>query len=245
LNSPVRLFVIAIAILAPAAAQQFDIAAIKPHANGAPCGESNVLPGGRLVLNCLTLREIVSEALDIVPEELGGGPDWVKTELWDLIAKAEGVSGEMKPRDYRARLLALLDERFHLKIRRESKQVSGFVLVRARNRRLGPALAPNRGAAWRFDVDPGISLTVQRTSMSDFAEWLKSPIAVGKTVEDRTGLSGEYDLMLTWGPMKLDGTGDAPSIFTALREQLGLQLRGAKVRADVFAIEQAEHPLAE
>jgi uncharacterized protein (TIGR03435 family) len=239
------LFCIVIAMLAPAAAQQFDVAAIKPHANGAPCGESNVLPGGRLVLNCLTLREIVSEALDIVPEELGGGPDWVKTELWDLIAKAEGVSGEMKPRDYRARLLALLDDRFHLKIRRESKEVSGFVLVRARKRRLGPALTPNRGAAWRFDVDPGISLTVQRTSMAEFAEWLKSPIAVGKAVEDRTGLSGEYDFKLTWAPMKLDGTGDAPSIFTALPEQLGLKLRASKVRAHVFAIERADHRLAE
>jgi uncharacterized protein (TIGR03435 family) len=94
-------------------------------------------------------------------------------------------------------------------------------------------------------VHPGISLTVQRTSMADFAAWLKSPLAVGKTVEDRTGLSGDYDFTLTWSPMKLEGTGDHPAIFTALREQLGLKLRAAKVRADAFAIEQAERPSGE
>jgi uncharacterized protein (TIGR03435 family) len=228
-----------------AGAPQFDVAAVKPHAPGIPCGDSNVLPGGRLVLNCFTLREIVSEALDVLPQDLAGGPDWVRTERWDVIAKAEGVSGEMQPREYRTRLRALVEEVFQIKLRVESKQVSGFLLVRAHNGRLGPGLTANKGSPYRFDVRPGISLTAQQISMADFAEWLKSPIGIGKPVQDRTGLPGPYDLTLKWAPFRADGSGDGPSIFTALREQLGLKLRAAKVQTDIFAIEQAQRPAAE
>ena len=48
-------------------AQEFEVAAVKPHAAGAPCGESNTYPGGRLVISCFTLSEMIREALDLQP----------------------------------------------------------------------------------------------------------------------------------------------------------------------------------
>lgn len=78
---------------AVAGSREFEVAAVKPHAPGAPCAQSNTYPGGRLVLSCFTLVQMLREALDLQPgesDELTGGPDWVRNETWDLTAKAAG-----------------------------------------------------------------------------------------------------------------------------------------------------------
>src|SRR5581483_7572783 len=81
-------------LLLPAACagpQEFEVAAVKPHAAGARCGESNTYPGGRLAVSCLTLVQMLREALDLQPgesDELTGGPDRVRIETWDITAKA-------------------------------------------------------------------------------------------------------------------------------------------------------------
>jgi uncharacterized protein (TIGR03435 family) len=223
-------------------AQEFEVAAVKPHAAGAPCGDSNAYPGGRLVLSCFTLYVLVREALDLQPgesDELHGGPDWAKNELWDVTAKAGGVRGELRPDEYRPMLRKLVEQRFHLQLRAEKRLVPGFELVAERKAKARKGLAPNTGAPYRFDLEPGLSLTAQRVSMNEFAAWLKMPMVVGQPVEDETGLLGQYDFVLKWTLTDVQreaGTppqSDAPAIFTALREQLGLRLRPARVAADV------------
>jgi len=64
---------------------------------------------------------------------------------------------------------------------------------------------------------------------------------VGRTVVDRTGISGRVDLALNWAP---EGVTDstAPSIFTAVREQLGLKLESTRGPVDVLVIDAAEMP---
>jgi uncharacterized protein (TIGR03435 family) len=228
--------------------QEFDVVAVKPHASGAACPESNTYPGGRLILNCFSLFELIREGLDLQPDELTGGPDWVKTEPWDITAKAEGVAGELKPSLYRPMLRKLAEQRFHLKLRQEKRLVKGFQLLPDKNPKGRRGLAPNTGAPYRFDLEPGLSLTVQRISMKEFAAWLKMPMGVGQHVDDKTGLRGEYDFVLHWSVSELQRKSDtppqsdAPTIFTALREQLGLTLRPARVPGDVFIIEAAQRP---
>ena len=134
-----------------ACAQEFEVAVVKPHATGAPCGESNTYPGGRLALSCFTVYEIVREALDLQPgqsSELTGGPDWVKTELWDVSAKAAGEAGELAPAVYRTMLLKLAEEQFHLRLRTRKQEVKGFELII--DRRSRPGLVRNSGAPYRF-----------------------------------------------------------------------------------------------
>ena len=234
-----------------ALSHEFDVSVVKPHASGTPCGESLPYPGGRLVLSCFTLDEIVREALDLQPGqsgELTGGPDWVRNEFWDVSAKAAGVAGELSPSVYRAMLLKLAEEQFHLKLSSRKREVRGLELVIDRNSRARPGLVPNTGAPYRFDLKPGITLTVQRISMGEFAAWLKMPMAVGQRVENKTGLPGQYDFVLRWTPNPVQHAaepappGDAPTIFTALREQLGLRLRSGRVLADAFTIESAQRP---
>jgi len=224
--------------------QEFEVAAVKPHARGAPCGESNTYSGGRLILACFSLYEMIREALNLQPgqtNELTGGPAWVTTELWDLTAKAGGVAGELAPEAYRPMLLNLVKQQFKLKLQSRKQQVKGFQLIVDRSRRPNPGLRPNSGAAHMIDVKPGVSLTARRVSMTEFAAWLKMPMAVAEHVDDRTDLRGEYDFDLKWTPASLQQPGnDAPTIFTALREQMGLRLRPARVHIDAYVIEAAE-----
>lgn len=230
-----------------AASQEFEVAAVKPHQSGAPCAQSNTYPGGRLIVSCLTLVQMLREALDLQPgqsDELTGGPDWVRSEIWDITAQAAGVAGELQTSAYRPMLLNLLEQRFQLKLGQQKREVKGLELESDPKSRPHPGLVLNAGAPHRFDVEPGIKLTAQRVSMKELAAWLKMPMGVGERVEDRTNLPGEYDFVLKWAPQRADGTlvGDGPTIFTALKEQLGLRLRPARVLAGVYTIEAAARP---
>jgi uncharacterized protein (TIGR03435 family) len=227
--------------------QRFEVAVVKPHAAGASCEQSNTYPGGRLVLSCLTLDQILHEALDLQPgesDELKGGPDWVRNDLWDLTAKAAGTADELPAAAYRPMLLTLLEQQFHLRLRSHTRESKGLELVRDPKSRPHPGLVFNSGAPHRFDLAPGLKLTAQRVSMKEFAAWLKMPMGVGERVQDNTALAGEYDFVLKWAPQRADSTlvGDGPTIFTALKEQLGLRLRSGRLLVDVYTIEAAQRP---
>ena len=246
------LFAVVILLSAPAVfPQEFEIAVVKPHASGVPCGESNTYPGGRLILSCFTLDEIVREALDLLPgqsRELTGGPDWARTEVWDVVAKAAGEAGELKPGVYRAMLLKLAVEQFHLRLGSRKQVVKGFELVIDHAAKARPGLVLNSGAPYRFDLQQGFTLTAHRVSIEEFASWLKMPMAVGELVEDKTGLRRQYDFVLKWAPNNIRRTdsamalNDGPTIFTALKEQLGLRVKPGRVLADVYTIEAAQRP---
>ena len=82
------------------------------------------------------------------------------------------------------------------------------------------------------------------------------PMYVGRMVVDRTGLTGGYDYELRFGDRPILGAGpgggfpfptqppdpDAPSLFTALEEQLGLKLVPQTGRVDVLVIDHVEPP---
>jgi uncharacterized protein (TIGR03435 family) len=70
---------------------------------------------------------------------------------------------------------------------------------------------------------------------------------VGRTVVDRTGLSGQFDFTLEWEPMTQAAPPGAPvatrpSLFTALREQLGLALTSSRERLEVVVVDRIEPP---
>jgi uncharacterized protein (TIGR03435 family) len=63
-------------------------------------------------------------------------------------------------------------------------------------------------------------------------------------VTDETGLTGKYDIDLTWSD-DVAPSGDATSIFTALQEQLGVRLERRRVSADLFVVDHLEKPVAD
>jgi len=95
----------------------------------------------------------------------------------------------------------------------------------------------------------GISLSRFNSRCASIDYLLRSSLSsvVQRRVIDQTGLTGTFDIDLTWDPA-LDASGDqratsdAPSIFTALREQLGLRLEPGKARMPVLVIDSVEPP---
>jgi len=238
---------------------QFEVASIKPDvsANGVSgdChgADSNfasgeigaAIPRGRCVITAARLTHLMGIAYNIPMQRLSGGPDWIGPNRYDIQAKAENPSATHQ--ELIQMLQALLADRFKLKFHRETKEVSGYALVVAKN---GPKLrdARNsderpslniRGAAiYKFDAVEGKNLnqntiTAQKTSMSQLADALTNMPGTGPVV-DKTGLTGSYDFTLAWEP--------GESLSTVLQEQLGLRLEAQKVPVEFFVIDSAEKP---
>ena len=76
-------------------------------------------------------------------------------------------------------------------------------------------------------------------TMPEVATFFSGFAVVGRPVQDRTGLTGRYDLRVQFieGP-----DADSGSLFTALREQLGLTFQSERTALPVIVIDRAEHP---
>ena len=68
----------------------FEVASVKPNNLGNPGARINVQPGGRVTLINLPLREIIRVAYQVPDLQLMGGPDWIRSSRFDIVAKADG-----------------------------------------------------------------------------------------------------------------------------------------------------------
>jgi uncharacterized protein (TIGR03435 family) len=85
------------------------------------------------------------------------------------------------------------------------------------------------------------SMRASKMSMADIAAALRRQ--AGRPVEDHTGLKGDFDFQIEWAPEETPDSAD-PSLFTVLKEQLGLKLQPAKGTTEILVIDQISHPSA-
>jgi uncharacterized protein (TIGR03435 family) len=205
------------------------------------------LPGGRIRFIGMPLSMIIMPAYQVWDFQISGAPDWVRTEPWDIVAEAEGIQGFLTIDQLRPMLRSVLEERFHLKVHRETKRMTGYALVVDKH---GPKLQPNTGAKLSVQNRRG-SLMVKKEGMAWFNGWLSQTL--GRSVIDKTGLSGEFDFSLEWAPGPAENStttqtqtassdNNGSSLFTALKEQLGLALDSQRVPADVIVIDSVQQP---
>ena len=129
---------------------------------------------------------------------------------------------------------SLLAERFQLAVHRESKMLSAYVLVVGKT---GPKLQESKADSPKGGTSK-THLNAQKATTAKLAEMLGR--VLGGPVADRTGLTGFYDVEVTWTPDD-DKNPDPsrPSIFTAIQEQLGLKLETSKFTAEVLVVDRA------
>jgi uncharacterized protein (TIGR03435 family) len=203
---------------------------------------------GRLAITNFSLRAMVRYAYDVEDMQISGGPPWFASDRWDVAATA---GREITEAERRRMLQTLLDDRFKVAIRRESKELPVYALVVAKGGSkltLGTAGNPER-------VELNVSgagmhqMRAQSVPLSTIAKVLTGQ--AGRIVLDRTGIAGSFDYQLEWVPdpanmpmingAKPDGSKlDGASIFTAVQEQLGLKLESAKGPVEILVIERAE-----
>ena len=274
-------------VSAPAESPKFEVASVRPNTSGDNKQMLQILPGGRYNGINIPPRLLIMNSYGLQPQQLVGAPDWISSERFDIVAKAEGelgppVSRDGTPSKLQLMIRALLEERFKLKVHREPREVPIYTLVLARpDGRLGSGLtvstadcealaAARRGGGPPPEVPkPGErpqcgarvgfgELTAGGQPLLELVSLLSA--TVGRSVVDRTGLTGRYDITLRWtpdrvlqraagapagDPIRVNGVDidpNGPSIFTALQEQLGLKLESERGTVEALVIDHIERP---
>lgn len=247
------------------AAPSFEVASVKPNKSGERTGPHFRYEGLQVVVVNNNLFTIMRGAWGLPPTRILGGPDWVRSERerFDILAKAP--DGTARPQmTLMAR--ALLAERFKLKTHFETRELPIYALVVERpDAKLGPKISPmafdckswlaaeNRDA--RVAPPPsngGPACGLQssngsirgRAQIADLALVLSFLNVLGRPVVDRSGLTADYEFELRRTPDadRARADPDLPSLFTALREQLGLKLEPTTGPVEVLVIDSAERP---
>ena len=268
------LVILALALTTQIPAQtrpQVEVAAIHPSAPGqGPMGQIHMAPG-RFEAHNLTVRKLIYIAYKVKLTDVLGGPAWLNSDTYDITATADDMTGDNFP----LTLQSLLEDRFKLKLHRETKEGNVYDLTIAKaGLKMQPtppgacvpfSLAKNRTqptdenwCGWRqsqpglrvgtgiiFADPPGFPLQGLIGQLSNVLD---------KPVIDHTALTGPYNIHLEWTPDDANVTapGDptqpttlpetGPTIFTALREQLGLELKPAKGPVTVLVIDSVDRP---
>lgn len=214
----------------------FEAATIKPAQSADPANGYWSRPGiGRFYAHGLSVQFLVQLAYGVESNQIAGKPAWLDSDDYDIEAKPEeGV--KLSPDELKPRLQNLLEERFHLATHFETKMVRGYALVAAKG---GPKLQPTKGdhfPGWRIDTSSG-HLEGLNWTMTYLASVLQRATKI--PVADKTGISGSYDVKLLFAP---DTPPDSqlPSLFTALRETLGLELKSQQVPESILVIDHID-----
>jgi uncharacterized protein (TIGR03435 family) len=253
---------------APAASSMatFEVAAIRQSKTEAGGGGITSDPG-RFLANGVTLRRLIFSAYNMPMARILEGPEWVNELRFDVTARGDLNA---TPEQLRQMQQALLRERFNLVVRRAVRDVPAYALVHAQpDKQLGPRIRPatlNCNDAQARAAAPEHAPGTQRpscgvrTTQSSFrggAVALTRLIEsltqnAGRPVLDRTGLTGSFDIEVEWAPppptpepgaaVTVPDLPDGPSIFTAVKEQLGLALEADKAPLEVLVIERASLP---
>jgi uncharacterized protein (TIGR03435 family) len=248
----------------------FEVVSVRPNKSGQGFG-MNFTPNGFIATN-MPLQPVIVMAynlrdpkLRLGGEAIPGAPKWINSDPYDIQAKISNsdlgelnkFGAEQQLAQKRLMLRAMLADRFKLKIHHETKQGPCYVLVAGKNgsemkeaKSIDPAFPDGK-----LFAQPG-AITAQGVSLSGLAFALTMPLDC--PVQDKTGLAGRYDFTLQYapdlgsGPMPMPPSGQresasppdasGPSLFTAVREQLGLRLIPATAPVDSIVIDHVEKP---
>jgi uncharacterized protein (TIGR03435 family) len=219
------------------------VASIRPHAPNDDRFSVRPPSNGRFTAIGSVAKLVVMLAYDVQESQITGGESWFGTEKWDIEAKSDD-GGKHNLEETRRMLQNLLEERFALRVHRETRERPAYVLTAAKG---GPKLkVPEHTGSTNIRVT-GNSISVERGDLSRMIQLLSS--ALGMPVVDRTGLSGLYDIQLQWDEAPIPSGGviglDAPaapdtdhgSIFTAIEQTLGLRLVSERAPVEIIVID--------
>jgi uncharacterized protein (TIGR03435 family) len=228
---------------------QFDVASIR-QAKALSGGIKPADGGDGYVVLGAPVMLMISLMYKLPPGQIEGAPEWVKSEPYDITAKADA---RYSTDDLHTMFKNMLAERFGLKFHWETKPGNAYVLTLDKS---GSKMkVDDKPDDYQTTImgtgKPGM-LVVHRESMEHFAWWLGQTLQRdGRPVVDQTGLKGNYDFTLTALPPGLyvepgrefpPEMRDLPSIFDALREQLGLRLTAQKAPVQYMVIDHVERP---
>jgi uncharacterized protein (TIGR03435 family) len=241
---------------APGATPSFEVASVKHAPPPTGMGIRMQVGGdaGRVNYSNITLKVVMARAYGVKENQITG-PDWLNSERYDIVATLAPDT----PRDQIPSMLQkLLADRFKLVAHRDEKVLPVYALVVGKN---GPKLHAAEGqAGMRMSMSPKGRRMTGSVSIENLADTLSR--MMDRPVLDMTGIKGTFDIDMEWtadgaqpglmlgppggGPPEGGGerrpaeNADAPSIFTAVQETLGLRLEGRKSPVKILIVDHAE-----
>lgn len=224
----------------------YDVVSIKLNKSGS--GSTDIdTDDNRYLAKNVSLKDLLENAYGIKKHLISGVTGSIESARFDIEAKIvdrdPDALKKLTGKQYGQMLLPFLVERFQLKAHIETKILPVFELVVAKD---GPKFKPAKddtgGSGTSIHGDHnGSELSAHDISMTDLASSLTNQ--VHRTVIDKTGLAGKYDLGMKWtGDDSATQSDVGPSIFTALQEQLGLKLQSAKGPVETLVVDSVEMP---
>jgi len=224
---------------------RFEVASVK---RASECQFNNSIDPASVALLGMPLKPILMEAFKVRNDQIEG-PSWLETDCFDISAKIpEGATREQLP----AMLQALLAERFKLVAHKEERPRPGFGLVVDKGGLKCKEDDPNTNF-----MGPGRAgtMAIGRAGHGGLKGVMTMEALAARLstqgygpVEDLTGLTGKYDIQLTWTPGTVlepappDAAipAPAPDLFAALRESLGLKLERRNQQVQFVVIDHIE-----
>jgi uncharacterized protein (TIGR03435 family) len=233
-----------------AKAPAFEVASITPCKPGTPAPPMEhagmvqfTYPGGRFRASATTLKYLLEWAYDIQPSQHSGGPSWIDTDRYDVVAKAEGNATDAQ---MKLMVQTLLAERFQLKLHHDSKELPVYVISLGKT---APKLfPPKEGETHSIQIAPQMGpdqkvasfhITATRFSLTQLTDTFARQL--GRVIVNKTGLDGDFDFTMDLTPDDSQPNPLDPSLLiNAMRGQLGLNLQSQKAPVDFLVIDSAE-----
>jgi uncharacterized protein (TIGR03435 family) len=257
LTSAIALFTVSTLVAQNAPDQpKFEVASVKRTEQ---CEFNTSVDPGFVTLKGVPISAVVQQAFQVKSDQIEG-PSWMDKDCFEVFAKIPaGVGKEKLP----AMLKALLIERFKLAAHSENRLRSGYALLVDKD---GPKLKESSStstfmAAHRgmLMIGVGPNYAAVKGSMSTTSLAHNLSVNLKAPVEDLTGLTGRYEIDITWAPdpsveppevSTTDGNlADRPprlppppraDIFSAIRDSLGLRLEPRKQQVEVIVVDHLE-----
>jgi uncharacterized protein (TIGR03435 family) len=228
----------------PEAVPRFEVASIKAS-NADSSSSSGIQTGhGRLTAINVTLKRCIIGAYGVGPHQISGGPDWLDSDRFEITAIADQPVGDGV---LMVLLQSLMAERFKLALHRETRIIQVYSLEIGKGGTKLEKAEAGEGVTNSSTSNGRAMIDAHDTNMDSFANLLARQMDL--PVVNHTGLQGVFNFKLQWTregalPVKPGeaAANEAPSIFTAIQEQLGLRLRAQKAPVEILVIDHAERP---
>lgn len=219
------------------------------HALGQfPGGAGSVIRDGRYINRDATMLELIREAYGVSEDSIAGGPSWIKSDLFDVIAK---VPDGATPETVKPMLQALLADRFRLVIRREPHPMPRYVLSVGDGESKLKRAAPSSDSGCRGEqlpapagstaYAPNVKVTCHNLTSKEIAANFRMMAGgyLDHDVIDATKLEGAWDFEIEWTPAVAlsDKNPQSISFFDAVNRQLGIKLALQDVPVPALVIE--------
>jgi uncharacterized protein (TIGR03435 family) len=241
----------------PDADPSFEVSTIKPNDSGLKSMQVLTFRGRTFITENSSLADLIMFAYSVQRKQILDAPDWIEKDRYDINATPD-QEGTPSADQVRIMIRKLLADRFQMKFHHEKRELSAFVLTVGKD---GPKLKPSQpnGNLHGIGIQPaksGAMLFANNSPIPAFTSFLQS-LVLDRPVVDQTGLTGRYDMTVTFTPddslfngqplgfaKPADGVEPAPNFFEAIQQQLGLKLIAERTQVDVLSIDHVEKPSA-